>query len=121
MQTHVAENRAEVRWVRELFPEARSYLDVYARAGLLHATSVFAHGIWLDDADRAALADAGAQIAHCPSSNLFLGSGLFGWRAAEAAGVARQPGQRRRRRHQPVDAAHHGRRLQGAGAAPASA
>ena len=59
----------------------------YARAGLLHGRSVFAHGIWLDDADRAALADAGAQIAHSPSSNLFLGSGLFGWRAAEAAGV----------------------------------
>jgi len=87
MQTHLAENRAEVAWVRELFPEARSYLDVYARAGLLHARSVFAHGIWLEDADRAALAVAGAQIAHSPSSNLFLGSGLFGWRAAEAAGV----------------------------------
>ncbi|MGZ5236856.1 MAG: guanine deaminase [Caldimonas sp.] len=87
MQTHVAENRAEVRWVRELFPEARSYLDVYARAGLLNARSVFAHGIWLDDADRAAIAAAGAQIAHSPSSNLFLGSGLFGWRAAEQAGV----------------------------------
>jgi len=87
MQTHVAENRAEVRWVHELFPEARSYLDVYAAAGLLHAKSVFAHGIWLDHADRAALAAAGAQIAHSPSSNLFLGSGLFGWRAAEAAGV----------------------------------
>ncbi|MEO8525563.1 MAG: guanine deaminase [Caldimonas sp.] len=87
MQTHVAENRAEVRWVKELFPEARSYLDVYAQAGLLNAKSVFAHGIWLDDADRAALAAAGAQIAHSPSSNLFLGSGLFGWRAAEAAGV----------------------------------
>ncbi len=87
MQTHVAENRAEVAWVRELFPEARSYLDVYRRAGLLHARSVFAHGIWLDDEDRAALADAGAQIAHSPSSNLFLGSGLFGWRAAEGAGV----------------------------------
>ena len=57
------------------------------RAGLLHAKSVFAHGIWLEDADRAALAAAGAQIAHSPSSNLFLGSGLFGWRAAEAAGV----------------------------------
>ena len=87
MQTHLAENRAEVAWVRELFPEARSYLDVYARAGLLHAKSVFAHGIWLDDDDRAALAAAGAQIAHSPASNLFLGSGLFGWRAAEAAGV----------------------------------
>jgi guanine deaminase len=87
MQTHLAENRAEVQWVRELFPDARSYLDVYARAGLLHAKSVFAHGIWLDDADRAALSEAGAQIAHSPASNLFLGSGLFGWRAAEAAGV----------------------------------
>jgi guanine deaminase len=88
MQTHVAENRDEVRWVRELFPEARSYLDVYARAGLLHPRSVLAHGIWLDDADRAALRDSGAQIAHSPSSNLFLGSGLFGWRAAEQAGAA---------------------------------
>jgi len=87
MQTHLAESRAEVQWVRELFPEARSYLDVYAAVGLLHAKSVFAHGIWLDDADRAALAAAGAQIAHSPSSNLFLGSGLFGWRAAAAAGI----------------------------------
>ncbi|MGD9835959.1 MAG: guanine deaminase [Piscinibacter sp.] len=88
MQTHVAENRDEVRWVHELFPEARSYLDVYARAGLLHARSVLAHGIWLDDTDRDVLREAGAQIAHSPSSNLFLGSGLFDWRAAEAAGAA---------------------------------
>ncbi len=88
MQTHVAENRDEVRWVRELFPEARSYLDVYARAGLLHRRSVLAHGIWLDDTDRAVLREAGAQIAHSPSSNLFLGSGLFGWRAAEDSGAA---------------------------------
>ncbi len=88
MQTHVAENRAEVQWVRELFPDARSYLDVYARAGLLHPRSVLAHGIWLDDDDRAALRDAGAQIAHSPSSNLFLGSGLFRWRDAEAGGAA---------------------------------
>ena len=88
MQTHVAENRDEVRWVRELFPDARSYLDVYARAGLLHSRSVLAHGIWLDAEDRAALFASGAQIAHSPSSNLFLGSGLFDWRAAEAAGVA---------------------------------
>lgn len=87
MQTHVAENRDEVRWVGELFPEARSYLDVYARAGLLHRRSVLAHGIWLDDNDRAALREAGAQIAFCPSSNLFLGSGLFDWPAMLAAGV----------------------------------
>jgi len=88
MQTHLAENRAEVQWVRELFPEARSYLDVYARHQLLNDSSVFAHGIWLDDEDRAALAGAGAQVAHSPSSNLFLGSGLFDWRASLAAGVA---------------------------------
>jgi guanine deaminase len=88
MQTHVAENRDEVRWVRELFPQARSYLDVYARSGLLNARSVLAHGVWLDDDDRAVLRETGAQIAHSPSSNLFLGSGLFGWRALEAAGVA---------------------------------
>ena len=88
MQTHVAENRAEVQWVRDLFPDARSYLDVYAREGLLHRRSVLAHGIWLDDADRAVLRDSGAQIAHSPSSNLFLGSGLFDWRAALQAGAA---------------------------------
>lgn len=88
MQTHLAENREEVRWVHQLFPEARSYLDVYARPGLLHARSVLAHGIWIDDADRAALRATGAQIAHSPSSNLFLGSGLFDWPAAVRAGAA---------------------------------
>ncbi len=88
MQTHLAENRDEVRWVAGLFPQARSYLGVYADAGLLNRRSVLAHGIWLDDTDRAALHAAGAQIAHSPSSNLFLGSGLFDWRAAEQAGVA---------------------------------
>jgi guanine deaminase len=87
MQTHVAENRAELEWVARLFPDARSYLDVYARHGLIGARSVLAHGIWLDDADRRVLADARAQVAHSPSSNLFLGSGLMPWRAHEDAGV----------------------------------
>jgi guanine deaminase len=87
-QTHLAENTDELRWVAELFPSARSYLDVYAREGLLHPRAILAHGIWLDDTDRAILAHTGSQIAHCPSSNLFLGSGLFNWRAAQAAGVA---------------------------------
>ncbi len=88
MQTHVAENRAEVQWAQTLFPQARSYLDIYDQAGLLGPRSVLAHGIWLDDEDRAVLRDSGAQIAHSPSSNLFLGSGLFDWRATEAAGAA---------------------------------
>lgn len=88
MQTHVAENTDEVRWVAELFPQARSYLDVYHRFGLLGPRAMLAHGIWLDEADRARLADSGAAIAHCPSSNLFLGSGLFDWAATRAAGAA---------------------------------
>jgi guanine deaminase len=88
VQTHVAENTDEVRWVRELFPAARSYLDVYDRHGLLNPRTILAHGIWLDAEDRARLAASGAQIAFCPSSNLFLGSGLFGWQAAQDAGVA---------------------------------
>jgi guanine deaminase len=87
LQTHVAENRAEVAWVAELFPEARSYLDVYEQAGLLYRRSVLAHGIWLDGADRALLTARGAQIAFCPSSNLFLGSGLFDWQRNADAGV----------------------------------
>lgn len=88
MQTHVAENTDEVRWVAELFPQARSYLDVYHRFGLLGPRAMLAHGIWLDAADRALLADSGAAIAHCPSSNLFLGSGLFDWAATREAGAA---------------------------------
>lgn len=87
LQSHVAENQAEVQWVRELFPDSRSYLDVYARRGLLHRRTVMAHGIWLDDQDRAQLRDAGATVAHSPTSNLFLGSGLFDWRQAQEAGV----------------------------------
>ena len=83
MQTHVAENRAEVAWVAELFPDARSYLDVYARVGLVHERAVLAHGIWLDAADKQLIQASGAQVAHCPSSNLFLGSGLFDWPGAE--------------------------------------
>ena len=88
MQTHVAENRAEVAWVARLFPGARSYLDVYAQHGLLCERSILAHGIWLDEADRRQLAAAGAQIAFCPSSNLFLGSGLFDWAGTRSASVA---------------------------------
>jgi len=88
MQTHVAETPDEVRWTGELFPEARSYLDVYARAHLLHERATLAHGIWLDDTDRTLLRDTGANIAHSPTSNLFLGSGLFDWTAAQRTGHA---------------------------------
>jgi len=86
MQTHVAETLDEGLWVAELYPKARSYLDVYHQAGLLHERAVLAHGIWLDAQDRALLRDTGAHIAHSPSSNLFLGSGLFDWPGAIDAG-----------------------------------
>ena len=87
MQTHVAENRDELRWVAELFPESRSYLGVYDAHRLLGPRSVLAHGIWLDAEDHVRLSASGAQIAHCPSSNLFLGSGLMDWQALHHAGV----------------------------------
>lgn len=87
VQTHIAENRDEVAWVRELFPGARNYLDVYDGAGLVGSRSLFAHGIWLDDAERARLAQARGSIAFCPGSNFFLGSGLFSYEKAHAARV----------------------------------
>lgn len=87
LQSHVAENRAEVDWVAGLYPEARSYLDVYERFGQLGPRSVYAHCIWLDATDRARMAATGAAMSFCPTSNLFLGSGLFDLAAADAAGV----------------------------------
>jgi guanine deaminase len=87
LQTHVAENRAEVAWVAELFPWSRSYLDVYDRFGLLRPRAVYAHCIWLDDADRARMGASGAAMSFCPTSNLFLGSGLFDHDAARRHGV----------------------------------
>lgn len=87
MQTHLAENRSEVDWVRQLFPEFRSYLDVYQRHGLLGERSVFAHCLYLDAEDRHCFADSGSVASFCPTSNLFLGSGLFDIAAADAAGM----------------------------------
>ena len=87
MQTHLAENRAEIAAVAGAFPSARDYLDVYARAGLVTRRSVFAHCVHLKDEALDRFGVAGAAIAHCPSSNLFLGSGLFSVRNAIARGV----------------------------------
>lgn len=87
IQSHLAESAAEVAWVKELFPQARSYLDVYDRHGLLRERAVYAHCIHLDSTDRARLAQSGAAAAFCPSSNLQLGSGLFDPGAADAAGM----------------------------------
>ena len=77
MQTHIAENRAEVAWIKQLFPDRRSYLDVYDHHGLCGRRAVFGHGIWLQDDELQRLHVTGAAIAHCPTSNFFLGSGTF--------------------------------------------
>jgi guanine deaminase len=77
MQTHLSEQTDEVAWVRQLFPQARDYLDAYEARGLLHAGAVFGHAIHLTARERDRLAEAGAGVAHCPTSNSFIGSGLF--------------------------------------------
>lgn len=77
MHTHLSENVNEVAWIKELFPEAQGYLDAYDRAGLVIDRSVFAHGVQLTDEEFKRLSEAKSAIAFCPTSNLFLGSGLF--------------------------------------------
>ncbi len=85
IQSHVAENTDEVRWVSELFPQARSYLGVYADMGLLRERAIYAHCLHLDAHDRFLMRQTGAAAAVCPTSNLFLGSGFFDYAAADAA------------------------------------
>ena len=87
VQTHLSENHAEIALTKELFPWARNYLDVYDHFGLLGAKSIFGHCIHLEDAEVAALAAKGGVAAFCPTSNLFLGSGLFDMRRLDEAGV----------------------------------
>ena len=87
IQTHVSENQDECAWVGALFPQRRSYLDVYEHHGLMRPRAMFGHCIWLDDTDFARLAATGSAIAHCPTSNLFLGSGLFDLARADRAGA----------------------------------
>jgi len=77
VQTHLSENLAEIRWTEELYPEARDYTDVYARYGLLGPKTLLGHCIHLTEREADAMSDAGAVAVFCPTSNLFLGSGLF--------------------------------------------
>ena len=88
IQTHVSENPDECKWVQSLFPNARSYLDVYDNFGLMRERAMYGHCIWLDDRDFARMAESGAAAAVCPTSNLFLGSGLFDFEKADRAQVA---------------------------------
>jgi guanine deaminase len=87
VQTHADENKAEIARVAALFPEARSYIDIYARAGLTGPRSVFGHCIHLQDGEVAELAASRSIAAFCPTSNLFLGSGLFDQARLVGAGV----------------------------------
>ncbi len=88
VQSHVAENREEIAWVRSLYPAARSYLAVYEQFGLLRPRSVYAHCIHFDDDDRALMRSSGAAAAISPTSNLFLGSGFFDYAGADRVGFA---------------------------------
>ncbi len=82
LQTHLSETAAEVAWVQQLFPERSGYLDVYAHAGLVGRRSVFGHAVHVSEPELCTCHQTGAALAHCPTSNLFLGSGLFDLRAA---------------------------------------
>jgi guanine deaminase len=87
IQSHVAENHDEVKWVAGLFPGHRSYLDIYDHYGLLRPRAVYGHCIHLDAEDRRRMAETRAVAAHCPTSNLFLGSGLFDFDKAGESGM----------------------------------
>lgn len=87
LQSHVSENTDEIKWVAELFPDARSYQDVYARYGMLGPRALYGHAIHMDAADLAQAAETKTKFVHCPTSNLFIGSGLFRMRETRAAGV----------------------------------
>ncbi len=86
IQSHVAENKEEVAWVRQLYPKARSYLSVYDSFGLLRPRAVYAHCIHIDDEDRVLMRSTGAAAAVSPTSNLFLGSGFFDYAGADRVG-----------------------------------
>lgn len=87
IQTHLSENLDEIAWVKRLFPSANSYLDVYDKYNLVRERAVFGHGIHLSPDEWTRLSEANATLAFCPTSNLFLGSGLFDMTSAKANNV----------------------------------
>lgn len=86
MQTHLSEQTDEIAWVASLFPRARDYLDTYEHFGLVGPGAVFGHAIHLTERERARLKEADASLVHCPTSNTFIGSGLFDMGRAVAEG-----------------------------------
>lgn len=87
VHTHLSENKNEIEWVKSLFPEREGYFDVYEHYGLAGKHSVFAHAVHLTDKEWDSFARTDSVIAFCPTSNLFLGSGLFNLDKAEHKGV----------------------------------
>ncbi len=81
MQSHISESVGEIAWIKQLYPDRRDYLDVYAHYGLIGRRSVYAHGIHLDESELCRCHESSTALAHCPTSNTFLGSGLFRMRA----------------------------------------
>jgi guanine deaminase len=113
LQTHIAENRDEVTFIAKLFPERKDFLDVYDHYGLV-ARAVLSHGIWLSESELCRCHERGAAIAHCPTSNLFLGSWsvpLAQCQGSETAHPCRLR-YRYRRRHELLAARHAERGLQ---------
>ena len=86
-QSHVSEDRGEIAEVARLFPDARDYVDVYDRAGALGPRSILAHAIHLSGSEQARLAETSTPIAHCPTSNLFIGAGVMPLAERVAAGL----------------------------------
>ncbi|MEL6683871.1 MAG: guanine deaminase [Pseudomonadota bacterium] len=88
MQTHLSEQLPEIAWVKDLFPQARDYLETYEMFGLLGERGLYGHAIHLQDREIARLAEVGAAVVHCPTSNTFIGSGLFDLMGLARAGVS---------------------------------
>jgi guanine deaminase len=86
MQTHLSEQTDEIAWVAELFPDARDYLDTYEQFGLLGEKGLYGHAIHLEEREKDRLREVGAGLIHCPTSNTFIGSGLFDIGGLMAAG-----------------------------------
>jgi len=84
LQSHVSENRSEVDWAKSLYPDRKGYLDIYDHYGQLGARAIYGHGIWLSEDELQRCHDSGTAIAHCPTSNTFLGSGHFDLQRAKA-------------------------------------
>jgi guanine deaminase len=87
MQTHISESAVEIALVKQLFPNAKDYADVYDQFGLLSERSLFAHGIHLSEREQKRLGESGSTVVHCPTSNAFLGSGIMPMQALRTQNV----------------------------------